>query len=471
MMKIFLSVASWFIGATKRKAFPALLAVSVAGSALAATPIHHYDFNGDRVRDLVGSVDGALVGGPGLDNGILRTYELGVDGRGPGYAEFPENLLPQSPPFSVTFSAREFSWVEFQDPSRSYPPNGIMLSQGPEFSIGFQDRFFTIGGIVANPPVPVPDGGVWHHYAVTATANETCLYIDGNLAARFAPISPGNGESTTRLGFDLFGSMDELWVFDGVLSQSEIADLARRRDFTYYESPSPSGGIVITGCTGIAGTLTIPESIGDKAVTGIGMWAFHSYTNLTSVIVPRTVDVLGYEAFSDCLNLRSVYFPGDEMNGLIGPSWWEPEDPPSFSNSEHVTVYYRAGANGWESTYRHRPAVKWIPTDDLDHDRMTNLEEMFAGTDPLDATLLLTFEAAPRLEALVEMDRTDVPPGKHALYFQSLPGLRYEILSSETLDGTWRTATTATATTSQKRALVDQPASAAFYRIQALPQD
>jgi hypothetical protein len=466
-MKIILDAASQLIGAAKQNTFLAIVAAVTTGSALAATPLHHYDFNGDTVRDLVGSVDGALVGGADLDNGILRTYEMGVDGRGPGYAEFPENLLPAVPPFSIAFSAREFSLRESQ--SESYPGSGTMVSQGPEFSIGFEDRLFKIGGHVPNPGAPVPKGGVWHHYAVTAAADETRLYIDGNLVARFGAIFPGSVESTTRVGFDFLGSMDELWVFDGVLSQSETADLARRRDFTYYERPLPDGGIVITGYTGIAGRLTIPETIDGKPVVGIGQFAFQFYNSLTSVIIPKGVNMVGYEAFRDCSSLRSIYFLGDEPNGLIGPSWWEPEDPPSFSNSEHVTVFYPAGANGWEGTYRYRPAVEWIPTDDWDHDRMTNLEEMFAGTDPLDASSLLAFEVAPRSEALVEADQTAISADQHGLYFQTIPGLRYEILSSEVLGGPWTPAATVSATTSQKRALVNKPAGAAFYRIRVVP--
>jgi hypothetical protein len=44
-------------------------------------------------------------------------------------------------------------------------------------------------------------------------------------------------------------------------------------------------------------------------------------------------------------------------------------------------------------------------------------------------------------------------------------------LSSETLAGPWTPAATLSATTSQKRALVDQPGSTAFYGIKLLTNE
>src|SRR5262245_16558127 len=87
-----------------------------------------------------------------------------------------------------------------------------------------------------------------------------------------------------------------------------------------------------------------------------------------------------------------------------------------------LTVYYRAGTAGWGSAFRRRPAVLWIPEADLDRDDMTDLQEFLAGTDPADAQSFLAFEGVARLDDLAEEDKTALPPGQFALYFQSMPG-------------------------------------------------
>jgi hypothetical protein len=453
MMKTIFPAAVRLIGAIKRKALSGMLAALIAGSALAATPLHHYDFNGDTVRDLIGSVDGERKDA-GLFNGVLITGAKCAECSA-GYVEFPENIVPLSPPFSVAFFAAEYSL------SGGYPSDGTMISQGGGLEIGFVNRNLRAG-------VPMPPDGEWHHYTLAAAAEETRLYIDGILADAFGPIAMGAEGSITRLGNYFDGMMEELWVFDGVLSPGEVADLAKqRRAFTYYED---GDGMVITGYTGIAGTVTIPESIGGKPVTGIAISAFRSYTNLTSVIVPKGVYVIGSDAFSDSPNLRSVYFLGDIPTTWLNGDPME-DFPSAFNRSQRVTVFYPVGAPHARSSFSDRPAGEWIPTDDLDHDGLNNLEEMLAGTDPVDASSLLTFERAAGPEDLAEADQGPIPAGEHALYFQSIPGTRYEILSSETFGGAWTTAATAFATTWQKRVLVDKPASAAFYRIRALPQE
>jgi hypothetical protein len=75
------------------------------------------------------------------------------------------------------------------------------------------------------------------------------LYRDGSLLGVFAPIGvTGAGGTDTRLGrqFDPFseyfhGQMDDLWIFNGALTATEVHDLA---------IPEPaSAGIFIAAAT------------------------------------------------------------------------------------------------------------------------------------------------------------------------------------------------------------------------------
>lgn len=163
-----------------------------------------------------------------------------------------------------------------------------------------------------------------------------------------------------------------------------------------------------------------------------------------------------------------------------------------FKNSPNVTIYYRAGTTGWGSTFAGRPTALWIEqptyqewatttgltakfpdasaeTDDADRDGMSNLAEMHAGTDPIDPNSKLAFESVPRPNDLEEADKTALAPDQQALFFQTVPGKQYIVQSVNTFGGTWQTQTNLTASTSQKRVLLNKPVDQAYYRVVLAP--
>jgi hypothetical protein len=189
-----------------------------------ATPIHHYTFNGPGVVDSVGSVDGALLNGATNVQGMLTLD--GVD----DYVQFGVPLIPVAGGFSVAFFARELS-----------PPSSDrmeMISQGCSYCPGFYIGYFPsptmrVGDEWQDTGIPFPSDGLFHHYAVTVDDQQTRLYIDGSLMATNRPINLTAGGDATRLGMqfqsfgeNFHGNIDELWVFSGALTETEVKTLA-----------------------------------------------------------------------------------------------------------------------------------------------------------------------------------------------------------------------------------------------------
>ena len=78
-----------------------------AASVFAATPIHHYTFNGPSIVDSVGSADGTLLNGATNVSGVLTLD--GVD----DFVQFGVPLIPTTGSFSVAFFAEELSLARF----------------------------------------------------------------------------------------------------------------------------------------------------------------------------------------------------------------------------------------------------------------------------------------------------------------------------------------------------------------------
>ena len=77
-------------------------------------------------------------------------------------------------------------------------------------------------------------------------------------------------------------------------------------DFEY--SVRDDGTVEITGYSGSAEKVDIPEKIDGKSVTRIGDEAFE-YSRLASITIPDSVTSIGSYAFYFCTNLRSVTIP------------------------------------------------------------------------------------------------------------------------------------------------------------------
>ena len=97
-----------------------------------------------------------------------------------------------------------------------------------------------------------------------------------------------------------------------LLSAFACAESAKPEAFTcgdYEYSLREDGTAEITDYNGQASELTIPDTVDDVKVTGIGDWAFAGFFSLTSVTIPESVTSIGDQAFYDCSSLTSVTIP------------------------------------------------------------------------------------------------------------------------------------------------------------------
>ncbi len=231
-------------------------------------------------------------------------------------------------------------------------------------------------------------------------------------------------------------------------------------------------------------SVTLPNSL-----TKLNTWTFRSCHRLTTVILPKSLTSIGEQIFkaypSDGdIVVTGVYFKGNAPS-IVG------SNGDVFYGADNVTVYYRAGTTGWGSTFAGRPTALWVvptysqwaasfnlaaqypnasgPQDDADQDGVTNAQEMAAGTDPTNAGSALRLEPQPKLAELSADDQTPPDPDQFALYFQTIPGTIYELQNSPALGSPWKSVATVTATTAQKRVLVNKPATKGFYRVFLTP--
>lgn len=300
--------------------------------------------------------------------------------------------------------------------------------------------------------------------------------------------------TVTNMGADAFFGCSSLAAFgvneqnpvfgsiDGVLFNRAFTTLIQcpRGKAATYAIPNgvtQIGDWAFRGCGGLT-NITLPGG-----VSSIGSGAFSFCAGLTAITIPGSMTKIGIDAFSDCTNLVSVYFEGNAPDLL----------PYSlFYDSNQVTVYYRSGTTGWGTTFGGRPTALWVKpsayqewaqatglldqypnagaeTDDPDKDGMNNLTEMLAGTDPTNRDSVLKFETVPRPNDLVEADKTSIDSNRHALYLQTVPGRNYQIQTATDFGGAWQAVTNLTATTTQKRFVMDHLMDQGFYRVVLTP--
>ena len=95
-------------------------------------------------------------------------------------------------------------------------------------------------------------------------------------------------------------------AFAAIPQQAQAATEHTSGSYTYTVS---SGVATITGYSGSATTLTVPDTLGDYTVMYIDDEAFANCTTITSVTFPTTLQTIESSAFEGCTKLASVTLP------------------------------------------------------------------------------------------------------------------------------------------------------------------
>jgi hypothetical protein len=78
------------------------------------------------------------------------------------------------------------------------------------------------------------------------------------------------------------------------------------------------GGIKVTGYTGKGGKVVIPSKIEDIPVIEIGTMAFTTMKSgnapdikdsITSIVIPNSIEVIGFKAFTELKNIKNIVVP------------------------------------------------------------------------------------------------------------------------------------------------------------------
>ncbi len=115
-----------------------------------------------------------------------------------------------------------------------------------------------------------------------------------------------------------------------------------------YRVNNDNETVTITGYNGNGTAITIPNTINDKMVTGIGNEAFRSCKFLTSVVIPNSVTSLDDKVFYNCISLTSVVIP-DSVTSIKSYAFYLCESLTSIVIPNSVTSIGNAAFRGCDS--------------------------------------------------------------------------------------------------------------------------
>ena len=264
-----------------------------AGSLPPAALIAHWPFDGG-LEDVVGGNDGVAINDAGF--GDDRSGEgggaLSVDGLSEQYVEVEGggglNALQEG---TIAFFAK---WSGEQDTACCGGTFGNVLSRqsNGQFSnqvVGLDSsdpgaalitwQPYNAGGPALAGATPVGDD-VWHHIAITWQSGHHVLYLDGEVDGASETTGTMNNNEGVPLAIGAWigdgagystSSLDDLMVFDGILSQDQVRALAtggKASDFriTHIVRDGATRAVTITW------NSRAGQAYGVEFSTGLGTW-------------------------------------------------------------------------------------------------------------------------------------------------------------------------------------------------------
>lgn len=111
-------------------------------------------------------------------------------------------------------------------------------------------------------------------------------------------VSMKNAHASAKVEYE--SRIDELEAALGMPHAAPASD---------FQYTTKDGKITITSYIGTSKTVSIPDKIGDCAVTQIADAAFENHTKLEKIILPSGLEKIGWFAFRGCIALREVEIP------------------------------------------------------------------------------------------------------------------------------------------------------------------
>lgn len=210
-----------------RRLAPAALFLAMALPAEAAFLNHHFTFQSGTTDQVNASVVGTAYGNANVAGGTLN-----LDGNG-DYVEFGTALVPNAGSYSIALFAMgngaQAGYTEMVSQGFSGGPGFYLGTDGGGQFMRATDAWLSTGVAFGAP-------NVWTHYALVVDAGlaTSTLYVNG-LAAASVPyaITTNPGGTPTRFGAQFApygeffnGSLDDVRIYDGVLTGAEVAILA-----------------------------------------------------------------------------------------------------------------------------------------------------------------------------------------------------------------------------------------------------
>jgi len=176
------------------------------------------------------------------------------------------------------------------------------------------------------------------------------------------------GASEKETVLQLMAGVWNLSVEDAekLLEEKSNEPETRRKDFLYFENDD--GTLTIIKYTGTGRNVAIPERIGERKVTILGVdgmdGVFENCQSIHKVTIPEGITLIGDNSFSGCESLKTVVFAktvegfGDNVFlncTKLEKLYFEGDMPKAgetmFDIDSDVFVYYPKGNTSWEDSW------------------------------------------------------------------------------------------------------------------------
>jgi len=203
------------------------LCVNDDASSFLASTIAHYQLEGDAV-DSGGANDGTISGAPTTVSGSSVYVDLGnaLDFAPGDYIEVasPDAALNRFASQRVSVAA----WIKFTEDNSGAiiagKPSTWCLKQASNGKVSFD-----IGGGVSLLSLEALNDGQWHHVAGTYNNQLAALFVDGVIEASTLAtdviVEADEQSSAFQIAYNFAGSVDDVVVFSGGLSQDAVESL------------------------------------------------------------------------------------------------------------------------------------------------------------------------------------------------------------------------------------------------------